>query len=121
MTEVKLVELDYVILEVLPNAGTTLGFVALAKQAKGIVKDLNAMLPEGAPKVTSSQVNGRLRVLKLGGLCTSVHVQPVSNGEGWQRTTAGVRLLAERDAEGGMTLPPDIHNNSQTEEVRHDH
>lgn len=100
MGEVKLVEVDYAILGVLPEEGTKLGFTLLAKQGKAIVKDLRESLPpdqrDGTP--THAQVNGRLRALKLGGYVIDHAVQPVSGGQGWQRTPKGTRLLSEHEA-----------------------
>lgn len=109
MTEVKLVDLDYAILDTLAEDGTKLGFTLIAKQAAGIVRDLNAQLPIDAPKearVTSASINGRLRTLKLGGYVVDHTVQPVGKGQGWQRTPKGTRLLAEHSTTTVEQPPP---------------
>lgn len=106
--QVTLIDLDYAILGVLPEEGTKLGWTVIAKQAKGIVADLNERLPASAApeaRVRSSQINGRLRVLRLGGYVVGRTVQPVGHGQGWQRTPKGKRLLAEYEAaESGTTI-----------------
>lgn len=104
----ELLELDYAILGVLPEEGTKLGVTELAKQTRAIERDVNEAQPEGAPHVTSAQINGRLRVLHLDNLVASRTVQPVAKGKGWQRTPKGRRLCEEHSAEDGLTIPENL-------------
>jgi hypothetical protein len=92
----KLTDLDYTIMGVLPAHGTRLGYHTYAKQVMSIVEELGG--------VKSAQVSGRLPSLKYYELVTSVVVQPVSKGFGWQVTEQGLKLLSEHSHDTGATI-----------------
>lgn len=77
---------DLPILATLPQEGTMLGkYKPLALTAKAICGRLDNEL-------TSQEMNGRLRVLKLLGLVVSLPVLPADK-LGWQITKAGLARL----------------------------
>lgn len=98
-TSYQLIELDYAVLGLLADEGTSFGYQQLGKQVRGLVTTLNESLAPEVPSVTGPMLNGRLRMMKQMGLTVTVHVLPASRGLGWQRTPKARRLLAERDAQ----------------------
>jgi hypothetical protein len=88
--------LDWAIFERLPDEGSVLGYHQLFKSAKQVLKELNADVEDGAPKLSMPELSTRMRVLRLSG-----HLVAVTNlaggVAGWQRSRRAMVLLERRD------------------------
>jgi hypothetical protein len=88
--------LDWAIFERLPDEGSVLGYHELYKTANKVLKELNADLEPGAPKLTMSELSTRMRVLRLSGHLVAV-TKLAGNIAGWQRSKRAIALLERRD------------------------
>jgi hypothetical protein len=92
--------LDWAIFEHLPDEGSVLGYHELFKSAKQVLKELNADVPNGASKLTMSELSTRLRVLRLSGHAVAV-TSLSGHVAGWQRSNRAIALLGKRDSHRG--------------------
>jgi hypothetical protein len=94
--EANLAPIDFAIFAALPDEGSHLGYHPLYKTAKQVTADLNKDMPPDAPKLRTSEVATRIRVMHLAKLVVPVRALAGSI-LGWQRPPRAKELLARRD------------------------
>jgi hypothetical protein len=93
--------LDFELLKRLPREGSQLGFHVLALTVAALRESLNRDVPKEA-HLTSSQLQARLRSMKVAGLVTAARVFGAGGTNGWQRTIKGEKFY---ETETGDRLP----------------
>jgi len=94
--QVELMDLDWVILGMLPEEGAMQGkYLKALKTSSDVKKELQD------PNVSGNVVAGRLRQLRAAGFAEPYRtVGRKDGGKGWQRTKEGEQALAERGGQG---------------------
>lgn len=87
---VRLMPIDYALLELLPAEGETIGFTPIALQVRSILRK------KEFEQTTAGEMTGRLKSMGHHGLVVGILVQPVGRGLGWQVTAKGKEVLANR-------------------------
>jgi hypothetical protein len=96
VVESNLTPLDFAIFAHLPDQGATLGYHELFLTIKALTAELNKTVPSDAPKLKTSEVSSRVRVLRAGGLTHAV-LSLSGTVVGWQRTARARQLLEARN------------------------
>ena len=86
----RLMPIEYALLEILPLEGEMMGFTPIALQVRSILRK------EGFQGSKPGDLAGRLKSLEQKGLVVSFPVQPVGRGLGWQATAKGKEVVANR-------------------------